>query len=416
MAPLLEFVVLERKYKGKILAANMTESGTAANVGLLGGARTVASMKSRSPDEAHRASTPLELLFDLVFVVAISQAANGLHHAIADVHVVEGLMGYLMVFFAIWWAWMNFTWFASAYDCDDVPYRLAVFVQIAGALILAGGVPRMFETHVPNMATLTGYVVMRLAIVAQWLRAAAADPDRRVTARRYAAGITILQVAWVGMLLVPHLWLPGFITLAAAELAIPVWAERAAPTTWHPQHITERYGLLTLIVLGESILAATVAVQSAVASGEALPALLPLIGGGLLIAFSMWWMYFDRPVHDLLTSLRKAIVWGYGHYLVFAAAAAVGAGLAVSVDQATHHAHVSAVGAGAAVAIPVAVYLVCLWFLHDRPEYRETRWFGPIAAALVLLTPFTGHAVPLIGLILAALVAVKIVLRARQAA
>ena len=85
----------------------------------------------------------------------------------------------------------------------------------------------------------------------------------------------------------------------------------------------------------------------------------------------MWWVYFDRPVHDLLTSLRKAIVWGYGHYLVFAAAAAVGAGLAVNVDQATHHAKVSAVGAGAAVAIPVAVYLLCLWVLHDRPEYRR---------------------------------------------
>ena len=102
-----------------------------------------------------------------------------------------------MVFFAIWWAWMNFTWFASAYDCDDVPYRLAVFVQIAGALILAAGVPAMFETRAPNVATLTGYVVMRLAIVAQWLRAAASDPDHRVTARRYAAGITVLQLAWV---------------------------------------------------------------------------------------------------------------------------------------------------------------------------------------------------------------------------
>ena len=371
-------------------------------------------MGARSPHEPHRAATPLELLFDLVFVVAIAQTASGLHHAIAGAHALEGLIGYLMVFFAIWWAWMNFTWFASAYDCDDVPYRLAVFVQIAGALILAAGVPAMFESHVPNMATLTGYVVMRLAMVAQWLRAAASDPDHRVTARRYAAGITILQLAWVGMLWVPHLWVPGFLALAACELAVPVWAERGAPTTWHPQHIAERYGLLTLIVLGESILAATVAIQSALASGEALPALLPLIGGGLLIAFSMWWMSFDRPVHDLLTSLGKAIVWGYGHYFVFGAAAAVGAGLAVSVDEATDHAKVSAVGAGAAVAVPVAIYLLCLWVLHDRPEYRQTRWFGPIAAGLVLLTPFTGYAVPLIGLILTALVAVKLVLRTRQ--
>jgi low temperature requirement protein LtrA len=254
---------------------------------------------------------------------------------------------------------------------------------------------------------------MRLAVVAQWLRAAAADPDRRTTALRYATGITVLQVAWVAMLLIPHLWLPGFLIFGALELVVPVWAERAAPTTWHPHHIAERYGLLTLIVLGESILAATVAVQSALASGEAIATLVPLIAGGLLIVYAMWWVYFDRPVHDLLTSLRKAIVWGYGHYVVFGAAAAVGAGLAVGVDHATHHANVDGVVAGASVAVPVAVYLMCLWFLHDRPEYRRTRLLGPLAAVLVLLTPFTGRAVPLTGGILAALVAAKLVMRRR---
>ena len=372
----------------------MSQPEAARLWGAHAGTRLKTAMTARSPHEPHRASTPLELLFDLVFVVAVSQAAGGLHHAVSEGHAAAGLASFLMVFFAIWWAWMNFTWFASAYDCDDVPYRLAVFVQITGALILAAGVPTMFESQTPNLATIVGYVVMRLAMVAQWLRAAASDPGRRVTARRYALGITLLQLAWIGMFWMPDLWTPGFVLLAALELAVPVWAERAAPTTWHPQHIAERYGLLTLIVLGESILSATVAIQSALASGEALSALLPLIIGGLLIAFSMWWAYFDRPVHDLLTSLRKAVVWGYGHYFVFAAAAAVGAGLAVSVDQATHHATVSAVGAGSAVAIPVAVYLLCLWFLHDRPEYRQTRSFGPIAAVLVLLTPFTGYAVP----------------------
>jgi low temperature requirement protein LtrA len=375
------------------------------------GARLRAPMRARSPHEPHRAATPLELLFDLVFVVAIAQAANGLHHAISEAHALQGLFGFLMVFFAIWWAWMNFTWFASAYDSDDVPYRLAVFVQITGALILAGGVPAMFETRVPNLATITGYVVMRMAMVAQWLRAAAADPSHRVTARRYALGITILQIAWVGMLWIPHLWVPGFLALAALELAVPIFAERTAPTSWHPHHISERYGLLTLIVLGESILSATLAVQSALASGEALPALIPLIIGGLLIVFSMWWVYFDRPVHDLLTSFRKAIVWGYGHYVVFAAAAAVGAGLAVNVDYATHHAKIGAAAAGAAVAIPVAIYLLCLWFLHDRPEYRATRAYGPIAAGAVLLAPLTGYGVLMTGIILATLVAAKLVLR-----
>ena len=164
-------------------------------------------------------------------------------------------------------------------------------------------------------------------------------------------------------------------------------------------------------MLGESVLAANVAIQSALSSGEVLAALAPMILGGLLIVYSMWWVYFDRPVHDLLTSLPKAILWGYGHYLVFAAAAAVGAGLAVTVDQVTHRAHVGAVTAGAAVAVPVAVYLLCLWFLHNRPDYRRgTRLAGPIAAGLVLLTPLTPQPVLLSGVVLAGMVIVKLAL------
>jgi hypothetical protein len=128
----------------------------------------------------------------------------------------------------------------------------------------------------------------------------------------------------------------------------------------------------------------------------------------------MWWAYFDRPVHDLLTGLRKAIVWGYGHYFIFASAAAVGSGLAVAVDRIARDAAIGSRGAGAAVAIPVALYLLSLWFLHDRPEYRQTRLYGPVAAALVLMTPFTSHAVPITGAILATMVGLKMLVRPRR--
>ena len=367
-------------------------------------------MRARSPHEPHRAATPLELLFDLVFVVAIAEAASGLHHAIVENHAADGLVGYGMVFFAIWWAWMNFTWFASAYDTDDLPYRLAVFVQITGALILAGGVPAMFEARMPNVAVIGGYVVMRLALVVQWLRASVSDPERRVTARRYAAGIAAVQVAWVALPFLPWPVLPKFVMLALVELVVPMWAERGTPTSWHPHHIAERYGLLTLIVLGESILSATAAVQSALAGGERLSALVPIIAGGMLIVYSLWWVYFDRPAHDLLTTVRRAFVWGYGHYFVFGAAAAVGAGLGVAIDAAGAHAAIGSVGAGLAVAVPVATYLVCLWILHDRPEYGWTRALGPLAAVVVLLTPFTAQPVLWTGVTLAALVAVKLVM------
>ena len=159
-------------------------------------------MRPRDIDEEHRASTPLELLFDLCFVVAVAQAADQLHAALSVGHFHTGIVGYLMVFFAIWWAWVNFTWFASAYDVDDLLYRLLTFVQIVGVLILAAGVAE--RVHTSDFATMTiGYVVMRIAMVAQWLRAASGDPAARQVALRYAAGIGILQVGWVARLFLP---------------------------------------------------------------------------------------------------------------------------------------------------------------------------------------------------------------------
>ncbi len=94
-------------------------------------------MQGRLPHEEHRVATNLELLFDLIFVVAIAFAAAELHHAINHNHVVHGVISFLVVFLAIWWAWIGFTWFASSFDTDDTPYRIAVFVQMAGALVIA---------------------------------------------------------------------------------------------------------------------------------------------------------------------------------------------------------------------------------------------------------------------------------------
>ena len=373
-------------------------------------------MRPRSPEEPHRASTPLELLFDLVFVVAVAQASAGLHHAVAEGHAGLGALRFAMVFFGIWWAWMNFSWFASAYDTDDILYRLTTFVQLLGALILAAGVPSAFN-DASFTVIVVGYVVMRLALVAQWARAARADPQHRSTALRYATGVTVMQALWILRLMVPGPWqIASFVLLALAEPAVPLWAERAGTTTWHPGHIAERYGLFTIIVLGESILSTALGIQSAAQEGGFGGALLEISAGALLIVLSMWWLYFDRSAEDMLTSLRVAFVWGYGQLVLFAAAAAVGAGLAVELDFATHHAEISGLAAGMAVAAPVALYLLALLLLHLRPSERGWQFLPAlVAAALVLLTPWTGHAVLLTGVLLVALLCVKIALRRRAA-
>ena len=372
-------------------------------------------MVARQPDEQHRNATVLELFFDLCFVVAVAQAAAALHHEVADGQVGHAVVGYATVFFAIWWAWMNFTWFASAYDTDDVAYRLTTLVQIAGALILAAGVPDAMVGG-DFLAITIGYVVMRLAMVTQWLRAAGGDPPHRRSSLRFAAGIGALQVGWVLRLLLPvGLGQAGFLVLVACELAVPIWAERAAPTTWHPRHIAERYGLFTLIVLGECVLASTLAIESALAEDAALADLATTAAGGLLTVFGMWWLYFAKESHELLISLRAAYVWGYGHYLIFASAAAVGAGLGVNVDVLTHHAEVGARAGAAAFTIPVALFLVAVWALQVRPHHLG-RWptaLPPATAGLVLASTFTAEPVLLTGLLVAAMIGASLVAQRR---
>ncbi|MEU8570782.1 low temperature requirement protein A [Streptomyces pathocidini] len=362
-------------------------------------------MTARDRDEEHRAATPLELFFDLVFVVAIAQAGVALVHALAEGHIGHGVSGYAMVFFAIWWAWMNFSWFASAYDTDDVLYRVTTLVQMAGVLILAAGVSRAFD-HSEFGVVWFGYVVMRVALISQWLRAGlSAHGEERRTALRYAFGVGVCQVGWLGLLLLPDgakPWL--FLGMAILELMVPMWAERVRETTWHPHHIAERYGLFLIIVLGETILAATAGVRVALDENEALGDLLPIAGGGLLIIFSAWWIYFVVPVHEHLTSNRTAFLWGYGHYLVFGSAAATGAGIEVAIEESIGKAHISTTTAAACVTVPAALYLVTVWLLHARHSKRGIgQAILPATALAVLACTFAGHWAVLLAGVAAAL-------------
>jgi low temperature requirement protein LtrA len=314
---------------------------------------------------------------------------------------------------------MNFTWFASAYDCDDVPYRIATLVQICGVLIYAAGVPRAFAENDWTIAVI-GYVVMRIALTLQWLRAAASEPSgpARTTALRYAAGLVVCQAAWIALLSAPEgakRWL--FLVVAMAELLVPVLAERHHQTPWHPHHIAERYGLFTIIVLGETMFAATVGVQSVLGEIEELGELVPLAAGGILIIFSAWWIYFSAPAHERLRGNREAIPWGYGHFLIFASAAAIGAGLEVAVEQSVGKAHISAFTAAAAVTVPTAVYLFTVWFLHARHFKRTTaqQLLLPVSVPAILAATFAGHwAVLTTGLIATATVALGVALASRH--
>ena len=363
-------------------------------------------MRARSVDEQHRASTPLELFFDLCFVVAVAQAASLLEHAVLEDHAVTGVLGYLTVFFAIWWAWMNFTWFASAFDCDDVFYRLMTFVQIVGVLILAAGVPAAFNDRDFGIVTL-GYLVMRVGLVTQWLRAARDEPRYRRTATRYAIGISACMVGWLLLLVLPQtLRTIGFFAMVIAELWVPVITERSGPTPWHPGHIAERFGLFTLIVLGESVAATTYAFQSAFGEVSFSADLLALLIGGPLIIFAMWWLYFIHSAAGLLLDNRVAFLWGYGHYFIFSAAAAVGAGLAASLAQLAGDSVASPEVVGLSVTIPVALFTMVVFILHLKPHRPDRTLLAVFVAGClgIIAAAFTPEPVLVTGLLLVGLV------------
>jgi low temperature requirement protein LtrA len=368
-------------------------------------------MAPRDPHEQGRSASMLELFFDLVFVVAVSIASVQLHHSLTQRHVLDGLATYGLVFFGIWWAWMNFTWFATSFDTDDWLYRALTIVQMAGVLVLATGIEPAFADADYTLPIL-GFVVMRLAMVAQWLRAARTDASIRRTAQVYAGGIAAVQVLWLLQLTLPEV--PGLISLVlliGVEVAIPVIAQRRGTTPWHPHHITERYGLFTLILLGESLLASSNAIIEAVHDAEALAPLISIAALTFVATAALWWIYFWPPHHRSITSFGGSLRYGYVHYFVFAAAGAFSAGIEVEIDVLTGHSELSNPAASFAVTVPVAIFLAGIWWIAIR-DYagRLVNTVVPLAAVLVLCDPLIAVPVTLTAVVLV-LVVVVLVLR-----
>jgi low temperature requirement protein LtrA len=334
----------------------------------------VARMTGRDPAESHRASTPLELLFDLTFVVAFSQISSQTAHALELGHISTALSGFAFTTFAVAWAWINYSWLASAYDNDDVFFRIATLVVMIGVLVVALGVPPLFRSleegeHLDNGVVVAGYVIMRIATVAIWLRAAKHDPARRRTSLAYARNIVIAQIGWVALI---FLNLPIstasalVLVLTAFELAGPLYAElKHGRTPWHPHHIAERYGLLVIITLGEVILGTILAISAVVEEyGWTLEAGL-IAFGGTALAFGMWWVYFMVPAGPVLARHPlRGFPWGYGHILLFASVIAVGSGLHIAAQVIAGHSEADEMFAVVAVAIPVLAFELSLFVLY----------------------------------------------------
>ncbi|KAJ3024720.1 UNVERIFIED_CONTAM: hypothetical protein HDU68_007857 [Siphonaria sp. JEL0065] len=316
-------------------------------------------MVARDRHEVHRAATPIELLFDLTIVVGINSIAVAFSSSLIEgADVARTVFSFITAVFSLWLSWLPYVWFASGYGTDDALFRIGTLGQMAGVLVIANGIPSIFNSK--SLATkdftevVLGYVIARIFYIFLFrLRAAIQDPSHRKSNLKHAGFTFVLQCFWVGMLYLPQSFgwtVSGIVVLGSLEFLAPFLAEYGnvgeEMTPFHPHHIAERYSLFTIIIFGEGILAISIATKLAL-KGESLNSELIKIGlAGLIILFVLWWMYFLVPFGTLLHHQPKvSFVWGYTHFFIHAALVLVASSLGLSAELSGHFATAASSGA-----------------------------------------------------------------------
>ncbi|HYY03248.1 MAG TPA: low temperature requirement protein A [Gaiellaceae bacterium] len=280
--------------------------------------------RGRGIDEQRRA-TWLELFFDLVFVAAVGQLANTLSREPTTARFFE----FLAVFAPVWWCWMGFTFYANRFDTDDLLYRVLMLCAMFGVAVLATTIPSVFRGATKGFPL--AYVAVRVVLVTLYARASRHVPEARTLATSFLGAFGFAVLIWTASIAAdpPLAYVLWGVALSVELVApIPAWRLlRDAPID--RRHLPERFGLLTLIVLGESVLAVVLGVSKVSwDAGSAAAA-----ATGFLVAAAIWWIYFDFLDEGALTArgIFGGLTYTYMNYFVVVGLAALGAGVKLAV-------------------------------------------------------------------------------------
>lgn len=284
--------------------------------------------------EGHRTATWLELFYDLAFVVAVAVVAARL---LSDISWT-GVASFFGYFALLWWLWASHTYYADRYDTDDLVYRLLAAGQMIAIVVIAASLTP--DAASSARAFSYGYAVSRILLLAMYWRAYRHVDETRALVRGYLIGFGLAALVWVSSALVPDGSRAGFWAVALViDLATPwIMREQQARVPFDVSHLPERFGLFTILVLGEAIAAVVLGL------GHTTWAFLPTLTSalGIAIATALWWLYFDNARGSVVrrdSRVRRTwrpTVWIYTHLPLAAGLAASGVALEVAVADAGH--------------------------------------------------------------------------------
>ncbi len=321
-------------------------------------------LRTEGTEAEHRAATWLELFYDLVFVVAV--AALG-HRLLVD-HDWPGALTFAGLFVPLWWSWAGFTFYADRYDTDDLGQRLLAVAQIVAIALMAASISGGESDSAAAFAV--AFVMSRLVLLTMYTRAYRHVPGTRQLVAGYLRGFALGGAFWVASIWVPDptrfvLWGIGL----AIDFVTPyIMRKVQAKAPMSKSHLPERFGLFTILVLGESIAAvvaglSTVDWESAATIGAVL---------GVVTASGLWWVYFDNLEGSVVRRRKgqrtawKPTVWIYSHLPLAIGLTAAGIGLEFLVAQ--EHENVRWVAVG---GLSLAFFAMAV--IHFATERDDTR-------------------------------------------
>lgn len=267
-----------------------------------------------SPDNIKRANW-LELLFDLIFVYAVSKATHILAHAHNGHIEVRQYIAFILVMIPIWWAWTGHTLFATRFDTEDIGQRMLTLAQMLAVIFWTSYINADFDTYFRGY--LLFYVVIRVLLILMYWRVARNNSTAVLITKRLSTGFLIgLSIAMCSLLFEPPL---RYIVLYAGlgiEIITPLLSRRILKTVpVKSHHLPERYGLLTIILLGESV----IMIATKLNEVQWTIATISSAISGFFIISSLWWIYFnlmERHVIGKELDTGQHII--YGHLFVYA--------------------------------------------------------------------------------------------------